>query len=280
VLDDGVLGSVREKDRARNAGSPTSMRRQLTKAAHSLRLSNISDGTQSGSWLPSIRTYGTPTKPDCRDALRGSCLRGAHDDGCGTGVRGHSRVVGNDGFVKRVSVVGNAGSGKSRLAERIAGVLGVTHVELDAIHHLADWTPIDPDEFVARVAAFTSTESWVIDGNYRSVVVDGSVWQRADTIVWLDLPRRMVMVQVTRRTLRRIIRREQLWNGNREPLRNLYAWDPNRSIIRWAWTQHAKCRQRFGAAMKSPALEHVHFIRLRSHDEAERWLASLASTER
>lgn len=182
--------------------------------------------------------------------------------------------------MKRVSVVGNSGSGKSRLARQIAARLGVPYVELDAIHHLADWKPIDPDEFVARVAAVTAAEGWVVDGNYRPVVVDGPVWQRADTIVWLDLPRRTVMVQVTRRTLLRIIRREQLWNGNREPLRNLYTWDPDKSIIRWSWTQHAKYRERFTSAMASPTLDHIVFVRLRSHDEAERWLAGLELDER
>ncbi len=188
-------------------------------------------------------------------------------------------LIGDDGFVKRVSVVGNAGSGKSRLAGRLAEILGVPHVELDSIHHLAGWEPIAPEKFVALVEEVTATESWVIDGNYRPVVVDGPVWQRADTIVWLDLPRRTVMVQVTRRTLRRVIRREELWNGNREPLRNLYAWDPDKSIIRWAWTQHAKYRERFGSAMTSSALDHVRFVRLRSHDEIEGWLASLRSEE-
>jgi adenylate kinase family enzyme len=181
--------------------------------------------------------------------------------------------------VKRVSVVGNSGSGKSRLAGRIAEILGASHVELDAIHHLAGWEEIDPDEFLARVEALTATESWVVDGNYRRVVVDGPVWQRADTVVWLDLPRRTVMVQVMRRTLRRVVRREELWNGNREPLRNLYAWDPDKSIIRWSWTQHAKYQARFSAAMASPTLDHLHFIRLRSHDEAERWLAHLRSEQ-
>jgi RimJ/RimL family protein N-acetyltransferase len=113
-------------------------------------------------------------------------------------------------------------------------------VELDAIHHLAGWEPIDPVTFAAEVDAIAQGEEWVIDGNYRTVVVDGPVWQRADTVVWLDLPRRTVMRQVISRTDRRSVRREELWNGNREPLRNLYAWDPHKSIIRWAWTQHAK----------------------------------------
>jgi adenylate kinase family enzyme len=179
--------------------------------------------------------------------------------------------------VKRVSVVGNAGSGKSRLAQRLAQTLGVPYVELDAIHHLPDWQPIDPDEFLARIAAVAATDAWVIDGNYRTVVVDGPVWEHADTVVWLDLPRRTVMRQVIARTLRRVARREELWNRNRESLRNLWAWDPYRSIIRWAWTQHAKYQERFSAAMASPKHDHIDFVRLPSHEAAERWLSTLGT---
>lgn len=187
-----------------------------------------------------------------------------------TGVQGQDEALSAMmDSVRRVSVVGNAGSGKSCLAQRIALMLGVPYVELDAIHHLAGWQPIDPDEFLLRVAAITATNGWVIDGNYRTVVVDGPVWHRADTVVWLDLPRGTVMRQVTRRTLRRAVRREQLWNGNREPLRNLWAWNPHDSIIRWAWTQHAKYQDRYNAA----TLGHIDFVRLRSHAEAEDWLA-------
>jgi adenylate kinase family enzyme len=183
--------------------------------------------------------------------------------------------VSHDVRVRRVSVVGNAGSGKTRLARRIADVIAVPHVELDAIHHLPGWKAIDPDTFLAEVDAITSMDGWVIDGNYRTVVVDGPVWQRADTVVWIDPPRRRVMRQVVTRTLRRITNRQELWNGNREPIKSLYAWDPHDSIIRWAWTQHAKYQERFGTAMTSPAFSHLTFVRLKSRAETETWIKGL-----
>jgi adenylate kinase family enzyme len=178
--------------------------------------------------------------------------------------------------MRRVSVVGNAGSGKTALARRLAEVLGVPHVELDAIHHLPGWQPIDPAAFELAVREVAAGDGWVVDGNYRVAVMDGPVWRRADTVVWLDLPRRTVMRQVIMRTVRRLVRREVLWNGNREPLRNVLSFDPQRSIIRWAWTQHEKYRQRYGAAMASPALAHLDVVRLRSHAQAEAWLADLS----
>ncbi len=106
-------------------------------------------------------------------------------------------------------------------------------------------------------------------------MVDGPVWRRADTVVWIDLPRRVVMYQVIVRTLRRVVRREDLWNGNREPFTNLYAWDPYKSIIRWSWTQHSKYKQRFSSAMSSPTYGHLRFIRLGSHAEMDSWLNNL-----
>ncbi len=175
--------------------------------------------------------------------------------------------------MRRVSVVGNAGAGKSRFAQRLAAELGARWVELDAIHHLPNWEPIDPGNFYEVVDKIASTEAWVIDGNYRSVVVEGPVWQHADTVVWLDLPRRTVVRQVIVRSLRRVVRRERLWNNNQESVRNLLAWDPHLSIIRWAWTQHGKYQRRFGSAMASAELRRLEFVRLTSRREAEAFLA-------
>ena len=92
------------------------------------------------------------------------------------------------------------------------------------------------------------------------------MWERADAVVWLDLPRSTVMRQVTLRTLRRTIRREELWNGNHEPLVNLCFWR-DESILHWAWTQHAKYERRYVEAM---ALPHARSPRVRPTAEPRR----------
>ena len=178
-------------------------------------------------------------------------------------------------MVERVSVVGNSGAGKSHLARRLAELLRVRFVELDAMHHLANWEQIDQELFLEQVTSLAMLDRWVIDGNYRRVVVEGPVWARADTVVWLDLPRRIVMRQVIGRSLRRLVRNEELWNGNKESCRNLFAWDPEQSIIRWSWTQHGKYVDRYSAAMTAPEYSHIEFVRLRSRREIDRWLQQL-----
>jgi adenylate kinase family enzyme len=174
-------------------------------------------------------------------------------------------------FVRRVSVVGCSGSGKSTVGRRLARDLSVPYIELDSIFHQPGWVPLPRDEFRRRVAELTAADGWVIDGNYSSSV-QSLVWDRADTVVWLDLPRRTVMRQVIWRTLRRVAFRAELWNGNRERWANLLTWAPEDSVISWSWHRHAVYRSRYSAAAASPPQPGLAFVRLRSHRAIRRFL--------
>jgi adenylate kinase family enzyme len=177
-------------------------------------------------------------------------------------------------IVRRVSVVGNSGSGKSTVARELALVLGGPYLELDGVFHQPGWVPLPEDEFRGVVAAAAAGDRWVMDGNYSAV--RPLVWARADTVVWLDLPRRTVMRQVIRRTLRRAVTRQELWNGNREPLRNFLTWVPEDSVISWAWHNHAKYQHRYAVAAADPAYAHLTFIRLTSRRAIARFLTESA----
>lgn len=176
--------------------------------------------------------------------------------------------------MRRISAVGSAGSGKTTLARALSERLGVVHVELDALYHGPGWTEPDPDEFCSRVGATLDAagDGWVCCGNY-SGALGSVVWPRADTVVVLDLPRRTVMRRVVARTLRRVVRREELWNGNREPLRNLYAWDPDRNIIRWAWVRHDVYRDRYRRAANDPEWRHLDLVFLTTPSEVDDFAA-------
>ena len=177
--------------------------------------------------------------------------------------------------MRRVSVVGNSGSGKTTFAVQLAGRMGVPHLELDAVFHQPGWVPRPAGEFRARVAEFTSAPGWVVDGNYSAV--RDIVWDRADTVVWLDPPRWRVIRQITWRTLRRAVTRAELWNGNREPWGNFFRLDPERSVIAWSWTRHHVYRDRYRHAMADPAHAHLRFFRVTGPDEAAAVLAEASS---
>jgi adenylate kinase family enzyme len=177
--------------------------------------------------------------------------------------------------VKRVSVVGNSGAGKTTLGRELAAALGVPFVELDSIFHQPGWQELPDDEYRAAVAARVADDAWVVDGNYSTV--QDLVWARIDTVVWIDLPRALVMRQVVLRTLRRVLTREELWNGNREPFGNLWRIDPHRSIIRWAWTAHRRNHERYARAMTDPAWAHLRFVVLKSRRDVDAFRVALTS---
>jgi adenylate kinase family enzyme len=175
--------------------------------------------------------------------------------------------------VRRVSVIGTSGAGKSTLAAALARRLGALCLELDSVYHQADWAPLPAPEYRARVAAVAKGDRWVIDGNYSTV--RDIVWARADTVVWLDLPKRTVMRRIIWRTLRRVGGRVELWNGNRERWRNFFTWDQDESVISWAWHTYGSRREGYAAAFADPANSHLRFVRLTSPAAARRFLRSV-----
>jgi hypothetical protein len=116
----------------------------------------------------------------------------------------------------------------------------------------------------------------VADGNYRAVTMDGPVWERADTVVFLDLPRHVVMRRLVPRTLRRVVTREDLWNGNREEWRYVLSWNAETSVIRWSWEHHGDLRDRYIRAMSDPNRAHLSFVRLCSPRQVAQFLAATA----
>jgi adenylate kinase family enzyme len=124
------------------------------------------------------------------------------------------------------------------LAAALAAALGAAYLELDGLYQQPNWTGLDVEEFRARVNSFVAQPRWVVDGNYSQV--RDILWPRATTIVMIDLPKRVVMTRVIKRTMLRIMKRERLWNGNRESWRNALSRDPMRNIILWSWNTHER----------------------------------------
>lgn len=167
---------------------------------------------------------------------------------------------------RRVLVAGTSGSGKTTLAARIAEILGVAHVEIDGLFHGPDWTP--RASFVAEVEAFSAGPEWVTEWQYGAV--RDRLVRRADLLVWLDLPRPVVMRQVVGRTVRRRLRRTPLWHGNVEPPLRTFLTDPQH-IVRWAWATHGRTGPRVVSAMAADP--RLVVVRLRSRRAAGRWVA-------
>ncbi|MDQ2952296.1 MAG: hypothetical protein M3R54_08545 [Chloroflexota bacterium] len=172
--------------------------------------------------------------------------------------------------MKRVSVVGGSCTGKTTFGRALAEMLAAPFIELDQLNWQANWTMTEQEEFKERVRAAAAGERWVADGNYGGRGARDIVWPRADTVVWLDLPLPLTLVRMWRRTTGRIRRREALWGGNQETIRNTFF--SRESLFVWAVRTHRARRQNLTRLMARSEFAHIEFHRLRSPTEVERWL--------
>jgi adenylate kinase family enzyme len=174
--------------------------------------------------------------------------------------------------MRKISVAGTSGAGKTTVARALATRLGLPFVELDALCHGPNWQEAPDDVFRGRVEAAIAAapEGWVIDGNYGRKLAD-LLLERADTLVWLDLPLAVCLARLWRRSWGRILRREELWNGNRENVRT--AFFARDSLFVWAVTSHRLRRRTLPARLERH--KQLEVVRLRSQREVERWLSGL-----
>src|SRR6201995_1710403 len=101
--------------------------------------------------------------------------------------------------MRRVLVIGSGGAGKSTFARRLGARLGLPGKHLDASYWKPGWVETPKEEWRRSVERLVEGDSWVIDGNYS-----GTLEVRlaaCDTVVFLDLPRRVCIWRVLKRVL-------------------------------------------------------------------------------
>ncbi|MEV7620947.1 AAA family ATPase [Microbacterium sp. NPDC089321] len=175
----------------------------------------------------------------------------------------------------RVLIAGVTGSGKTTLARRLAAAWGLRHVEIDGLYHGPDWTP--RPAFLDDVRAFAAESRWVTEWQYTSKGTDEILAPRAQAVLWLDYPYRVVRSRLVRRTVARQVLRTELWNGNRERgLLNVFNRDAEDNILLWQTRTLHKWTERMPEV--EARFPHLSIVRFTHPRETERWLGAQPET--
>jgi len=139
-------------------------------------------------------------------------------------------------------IIGTSGSGKTTLAKKLSLVLNSNHIELDSYYHGPNWEQATADVFVQKVSkVINDLDSWIIDGNFQ--VVRELIWPKANLIIWLDYPFYIVFIRLFKRTIKRFVTKEVLWNDNTEDFfKQLFT---KKSVLFWAIKTHWKNGKEF-----------------------------------
>jgi hypothetical protein len=124
--------------------------------------------------------------------------------------------------------------------------------------------------FRSRVESAAAGDRWVIDGGYSAV--RDLIWPRADTVVWLDYPLRVILPRLVRRIVARVQDKAELWpgTGNRETIRNaIFNRDP---LVWFAIRTHRNRRRRIREMLARPEYAHLQLHHFTRPADTERWL--------
>ncbi len=109
--------------------------------------------------------------------------------------------------MQRIMIVGQPGSGKSTLARALGAKVGLPVVHIDHIHWQPGWVERPRDEKTRLCRDVEATEHWIFEGGHS--ITWPNRLQRADMLIWLDLPVGLRFWRIVKRTV--------IWHGRNRP---------------------------------------------------------------
>jgi adenylate kinase family enzyme len=167
--------------------------------------------------------------------------------------------------MERIVILGPGGAGKSELARGISHRTGLPVVHLDVLFWRQGWAPAPRETALMDLDAAIARERWILDGNFLDA--GRARFDRAETVVFLDLSRARCLWRVLKRLLRdRRRRRPDLPEGCFEGF--------DLEFLRWIWRYPRTDRPQV-LRLLAGLNPRVDVRRLRSPADIRRYLATL-----
>lgn len=121
--------------------------------------------------------------------------------------------------MKKIVIIGCPGSGKTTLAIKLGKMFDIP------VFHLDDYQNLSSDDFKAKQDEIMKDNKWIIDGNFTKTIDKRATM--ADTVIFLDFPRRLVYFRALKRYFRNFIKKR---SDVGEP--EASKW----SLVKYIWT--------------------------------------------
>lgn len=168
--------------------------------------------------------------------------------------------------MRRISIIGCSGSGKSRLAVELGPLLRIPVIHLDAVHWRPGWERPTSEEWRLRHGELLRPEAWILDGNFAGTMEERIA--ASDTVILLARSRAACLFRVFKRSLKR-------WGGRRPDLApGCPERLPTIDFLRWIWSYDRIHLPRILRRLEQVRGEQKVVI-LRSDAEVRDFLASL-----
>ncbi len=143
---------------------------------------------------------------------------------------------------RRLLILGCGGSGKSTFSRRLAEATGLELYHLDSHFWKPGWKRTADAEWESIVRELIARDAWIIDGSYYGTL--DLRLERADAVVFFDLPRLVCVWRVLKRRLQNLGGSNRL--GMPEGCPERIYW----TFLKWVW--------RYSEVSKPPVMEKLN----------------------
>lgn len=169
--------------------------------------------------------------------------------------------------MKRILIIGNAGSGKTTFGKRLAEKLHIPLVHLDKLFWHGQWEHLSHDEFDKALQAELEKPEWIIDGNFNRTLPHRL--QYCDTVFFFDLPAITCLAGITKRVLTNYGKSREDMGGNCVERFDSKKLELYRHVINF----NKEHRKNYRALLSKA--QHARVIIFRNRHEADKFLADL-----
>ena len=170
----------------------------------------------------------------------------------------------------KIILLGTTSSGKSTLAEILSRQLGLSLIELDALHWEANWKSVTDEVFLENVEQALKAEQWVVAGSYH--IARDTIWAKADLAIWLDYSFTRIFWQLSKRIYKRWRSKELLWGKTHETgWIHLKIWSEE-SLYHWLFMTYWKRKKEYPLLFSEEKYSHIKVLRFSNPEETAQWM--------